>query len=495
MADWDFVEAPELNRFATPGSDFARVNIRKNPQLIVNVGATSVYNRLSVEILGYEFLPMFNKSKGNQTTGRTDVLSAPKVKTSESSAYSLTPSWDDVEGADYYEILFDSMLYSTIRATSLTFNDLQPESDYHFSIRAVDGDRVSEWTELKATTSVDPYQFALRGVTATCTAEDMPGLEIGHLFDFAEKGDLWHTHYNKKAVPFDMMIDLHATANVDRIDYVPRENAGNGTVLKGTLSASLDGKTWSEPTGFSWTRNNIVKTLSLSAQPVRYLKLHVDEAVGDFGSGAELYVYYQAGSKIQIPGDINQDGKIDDNDLTSYLNYTGLRRGDSDFDGYVSKGDVNYNGIIDAQDISEVATRLDGGVNGDNFGELSGQISMIPDKQVYRSGEEIKLTITGKQMQAINALSMIIPYNESEMQFVSIEPNAVSEMKNMTNNRLHSNGDKVLYPTFVNIGNQPTLTDDAELFVIYFKALRPVNAKTLKMNGMLVDKLLNSKNF
>ena len=98
-------------------------------------------------------------------------------------------------------------------------------------------------------------------------------------------------------------------------------------------------------------------------------------------------------------------------------------------------------------------------------------------------------------MQEINALSMIIPYNESEMQFVSIEPKAVSEMKNMTNDSLHSNGDKVLYPTFVNIGNQHTLADDAELFVIHFKALRPVNTKTLKMNGMLVDKSLNTKNF
>jgi hypothetical protein len=495
FADWDFVEAPELNRFATPGSDFAHVHIQKNPQLIVNVGPTSVYNRLSIEVLGYEFLPMFNKPEDNLTTGRAGILSAPNVKASEISAYSLTPSWDDVEGADYYEILFDSMLYSTIRATSLTFNDLQPESDYHFSVRAVGGDRVSEWTELNATTSADPYQFALRGVTAICTAEDMPGLEIGHLFDFAEKGELWHTHYNKKAVPFDMTIDLHAIANVDRIDYVPRENAGNGTILKGSLSVSLDGKTWGEPTAFSWTRNNMVKTQSLLSQPVRYLKLHVDEAVGDFGSGAELYVYYQAGSKIQIPGDINQDGKIDDNDLTSYLNYTGLRRGDSDFDGYVSKGDVNYNGIIDAQDISEVATRLDGGVYGGNHGELCGQISMISDKQVYRPGEEIILTVTGKQMQEINALSMIIPYNESEMQFVSIEPKAVSEMKNMTNDRLHSNGDKVLYPTFVNIGNQHTLADDAELFVIHFKALRPVNTKTLKMNGMLVDKSLNTKNF
>lgn len=39
------------------------------------------------------------------------------------------------------------------------------------------------------------------------------------------------------------------------------------------------------------------------------------------------------------------------------MNYTGLRRGDSDFD-YVSAGDINRNGLIDAYDISVVATQL-----------------------------------------------------------------------------------------------------------------------------------------
>lgn len=43
------------------------------------------------------------------------------------------------------------------------------------------------------------------------------------------------------------------------------------------------------------------------------------------------------------------------------MNYTGLRKGDSDFD-YVSAGDINQNDLIDAYDISVVATQLDGGI-------------------------------------------------------------------------------------------------------------------------------------
>ena len=55
--------------------------------------------------------------------------------------------------------------------------------------------------------------------------------------------------------------------------------------------------------------------------------------------------------------DESLDHLLDINDFTSYMNYTGLRKGDSDFD-YVSIGDVNQNGDIDAYDISVVATQI-----------------------------------------------------------------------------------------------------------------------------------------
>lgn len=92
------------------------------------------------------------------------------------------------------------------------------------------------------------------------------------------------------------------------------------------------------------------------APTARYIKLNVTEGVGDYGSGREIYVFKVPGTESYLPGDINNDGKIDRNDLTSYINYTGLRKGDSDFEGYISNGDINKNGLIDAYDISVVAT-------------------------------------------------------------------------------------------------------------------------------------------
>ena len=258
---------------------------------------------------------------------------------------------------------------------------------------------------------------------------------------------------------------------------------------------SVDGKQWSEPKSFRWVRDNRPKTLEqFSEGDARYIRLTVTEAVGGFGSGAELYAFRKPDAKVQIPGDINQDGRIDENDFTSYLNYTGLRRGDGDFDGYVSVGDVNRNGLIDAQDISNVTTLLNEGA-GMPGGQLAGTVTMKADRQQYRAGDEIVVTVTGKDLQAVNALSLVLPYNQGDMQFVSMEPVAVAAMTNMTNDRLHSNGDRVLYPTFVNMGRQPELSGEAVLFRIHFKALRQLSLKQIGFTGMLVDRQLNALEF
>ena len=98
----------------------------------------------------------------------------------------------------------------------------------------------------------------------------------------------------------------------------------------------------------------------------------VDKAVGNFVSGREMYIFKVAGTESYLPGDINNDGIIDSNDLTSYMNYTGLRFGDGDFEGYVSKGDVNKNNLIDAYDISNVATQLEGGASNRKIDKVEG---------------------------------------------------------------------------------------------------------------------------
>ena len=68
-------------------------------------------------------------------------------------------------------------------------------------------------------------------------------------------------------------------------------------------------------------------------------------------------------------------------------------------------------------------------------------------------------------------------------------------MENLTNDRLHTDGSKVLYPTFVNIGDRETLEGTADLFVLKLKARRKVTFDLKPVNGFLVDKQLNVQSF
>lgn len=477
-------EAPNLNRFATPGSEFAKEVITKNPQLLVKVAASDITAAPTVlTVKGFVFAPA---DKYRKTQG---ALEAPKARITDADtqAYTLKPSWEKVGNADFYEIEFNGMLYSTIQDTELLFEDLKAETNYSFKVRAVNKDGVSDWAVCSATTKQNPLEFAITGITGETSVPNQVG-SIRRLFDF-EEGELWHTLYNAKAVPFDLIIDLRSINQIEKLHYLPRENAGNGTLLKGTVSYSMDKENWTEAGAFEWKRDNETKIFTFGGKPtVRYIKMSVTEAVGDYGSGREIYVFKVPGTESYLPGDINNDKKIDENDLTSYTNYTGLRRGDSDFEGYISRGDLNGNGLIDAYDISAVATQLEGGADSRKAEAVEGTLSLTTAKRSYAKGETVEILVKGTALKSVNALSFALPYNPSDYEFVGIEPVGMKEMHNMTNDRLHTSGEKVLYPTFVNLGNRETLEGDADLFVIKLKANRNVKFGLQARDGFLVNK-------
>ena len=410
-------------------------------------------------------------------------------------AYTLKPSWSKVPHADFYEIELDGMIYTTIKDTELLFDALSAETTYAFKIRAVNKDGVSEWNEFKATTKSNPLEFAIRGIKGEITAKDQPGFEIEHLFDFAETGDVWHTEYGAKATPFDMILDLKTINQLDKFHYLPRQDVGNGTLLKGSVCYSLDKKHWTEAGKFEWKRNSDVKEFLFKDRPdARYIKLSVTDGTGNYGSGRELYVFKVPGTESYLPGDINNDGKIDNNDLTSYTNYTGLRKGDSDFEGYISVGDINKNGLIDAYDISVVATQLEGGIDETNASpEVGGKLEISTPKRHYSKNEIIEVRVKGIDLKAINALSFALPYDQQKYEFAGVQLIHLNEMENLTYDRLHSNGNKALYPTFVNLGNKALLNGTTDLFILKFKAKQNVTFDLQIKDEILVNQRLDSK--
>lgn len=191
-------------------------------------------------------------------------------------------------------------------------------------------------------------------------------------------------------------MDLRTINQLDKFHYLPRTDGGNGVLLKGSVYYSMDKENWTEAGTFQWERNGDTKIFTFANRPTaRYIKISVTEGVGGYGSGRELYVFKVPGTESYRPGDINNDRLIDMNDFTSYMNYTGLRQGDADFEGYVSNGDINRNGLIDAYDISVVATQLRGGVEKQTTEKVNGNIKLSTAKQTYNPQEIIEIQVKG----------------------------------------------------------------------------------------------------
>ncbi len=483
-------EKPNFNQFSTKGSEFEKVEIIKNPEVLVKIAKTDVTkNAVSVKISDYVFAPK------NQLTEKTGSLIAPSkldFDNKKLSAYTLNPTWEKIANADYYEILFDGQLYSTIKDTELLFDELNAETKYDFKIRSVNKSGTSDWASFSYQTKADPLQFTIKGISGSATAVHQPGNSIRNLFD-REEGNMWHTKWDTKVTNYDIVINLNTINQLDKLQYLPRTEGKNGNLLKGKVYYSNNKQDWTEAGTFNWNSDNTTKEFIFKNQPTAgYVKISVEDGVGGFGSGRELFIFKVPGTESVLPGDINHDRLVDRNDLTSYLNYTGLRKGDSDFEGYVSNGDINKNGRIDAYDISVVATKLDGGVDWEKADKLAGKLQISTPKASYKQGEIVEIMVKGIDLKSVNALSFSLPYSEKDYEYLKINTLNLKKMENFTNDRLHTNGEKVLHPTFINVGKQDALKGTENLFIIKMKAKKDLKFNLKADNILLVDKDLNS---
>ena len=291
--------APDLNQFATKGTEFEKIIIKKKPQLLVKVGPTDIsVNTVVLTVNGFRFAP------ANHLLKSSGVLKTPanvQVVDSNALAFSLKPLWKKVPHADYYEIDFKGQLYTGIKDTTLLFDDLIPETNYSFKLRAVNKTGRSAWTNFSAKTKPNPLQFAIKGIVAEATVASEEGTELQNLFDFDES-NMWHTKWNAKAVPFDLVMDLKSINQLDKIQYLPRSR-GNGIFLQGKVFYSIDKAHWNEADSFKWVGNGDVKEFIFSSHPgARYIKISVSDAVGGFGSGRELYVFKVSVSEPSVRG-------------------------------------------------------------------------------------------------------------------------------------------------------------------------------------------------
>src|SRR5699024_11148323 len=181
-------------------------------------------------------------------------------------------------------------------------------------------------------TRKNPLEFAIKGIVAKASFPAQGGRGIQNLVDFDES-TIWHTKYDSTTEHFNLVFDLKSINTLDKIEYLPRHSGVNGLFLQGEVYYSMDKSNWTSAGTFKWKRTHAKKIFTFDKHHnARYVKVEVNKNYGGYGSGRELYIFKVQNTESRLPGDVNQDHEVDANDLTSYVNYTGLRKGDAEFD-------------------------------------------------------------------------------------------------------------------------------------------------------------------
>ena len=87
-----YEETPNLNKFATKGSEFEKVVITRNPLLHIKLGSTDITaNRIELDVEGFRFEPA---DRNLVSTGTLSVPQNAQVSEQNREAYTLQPTWD-----------------------------------------------------------------------------------------------------------------------------------------------------------------------------------------------------------------------------------------------------------------------------------------------------------------------------------------------------------------------------------------------------------------
>ncbi|WP_242258890.1 discoidin domain-containing protein [Streptococcus thoraltensis] len=466
-------ERPNLNKFSTEGGAYYNQEIVKNPVVRVKSEKMDVtQHKVQVTVEGFI---MNDKVPAPEKVIET---AAPTLSNDETANTPTTVplTWTAVEGATGYDVEVDGILYTNLKGTNFTNEDLLYSSTHTYKVRGVTGEGVTPWSNtVTSTTKEDPLRLAVQGITVTGKHPAQPGTDFKKLVDL-DGNTMYHSKWSENAIPETLTFDLKSSYELEKIAYVPRLDGGtNGMITDLTVTYSVDGIHWKRlAEEIHWKADKTTKVIALPEDmEARFVRLNVSAGVGNFVSGSEVIFFQTEGTQKRTVGDVTGDGEIDENDMTSFTNYAGLRRGiDSDFEGYVEVADLNGNDVIDAYDIYYATGRIGQG-NFKPAQKASGQLTWSMDKASVRQGEELVLTLTGTNLANVEAINASFRIDKTKYEVVggiTVDP-SLSTMTNFSNVRTHGDKSQEAFVILTNTKTAPTISGTRTLATLRLRAL------------------------
>ncbi|WP_394139483.1 TIM-barrel domain-containing protein [Cytobacillus oceanisediminis] len=499
-------ESPNLNKYSTEGSEFANTKVTTAPKLFVKIGKTDITkNKVMLTVNG------FNNTQEKEVTDTEvpDVPSGLGAADENITDKSIKLHWNKVEGENVsYDLKINGMVYRNVylekEETEKPFfehDGLNFDTEYRYSIRAVNTKGASDWSdEITVKTKLDRFRNVPKNMTASASS-NQPGSEASRAVDGDEKTQ-WHTAWGTgNVLPHTFEIDMKLAFQLDKLEYVPRPDAGNGTILKYDLDVSLDGKTYKKViTDGTFIRSNETKTIQFNEDvSARYIKLTIKDAVGKFGSAQEFRPYKKDKTEGIVVGENIPNGAIDEEDLLFFASYMGVDTTDTSWD-QVSKVDINYNGVIDAYDLMFVAGQLGETQLQPTNRPVAGLLSIRPDKQQLKAGEEVTVEVIGAGLKDINAFNLELEIDPNKYDIVKEckgetgcgerivnSSNTTQDMLNFSILAGIGNDKQRIMAAFSNKGSLDTLEGTSTLAAIKLKAKKDLEFDIPITRSLLVN--------
>ncbi|MFA9468360.1 discoidin domain-containing protein, partial [Streptococcus sp. E24BD] len=482
----------KLATYNPTSAEIKALDVTMNDLLKIKLAAHDVTtNKVEVTINGF--------SNAKATEQAPEGLEAPATPTNLAtpedtvSAKAIKATWSASDNATSYDVEHNGVLYRNIKATEFNFDGLNPGTSHTFKVRAVNAKGTSDWSDaVTAETKNDPWAEAIEinPASVTTNIRTQGGQGIDKLFD-KKKGAQFHSRWNEQVSAGSYIrVDLGGVYDLDYLEYHQRNDGGvNGRVIWAKVWTSEDGETWDFTGSADWRSDaNSVGKHTLDKR-ARYVHFQVDSSQNGFISGEEMLIFKKPGTRMFVPGDISNDGQITNDDKTSFLNYAGLRRADSDFGGYVERADANKNGLIDAYDISIAAVQLDGGVTERSTVAPSGNLRFEAEKLDVKTGEEVKVYLIADDLAAVNALTSTFQVSEADFELVArgnVTPESFTKQaENFSQSRTRSGQHDVVF-SFINFGQKELLSGSGRVAYVTLKAKRDAVLNFTSQDNILV---------
>ena len=454
---------PNLNHYSSQDGDFYGEKWIKNPVLRIKTGPLSIRSRVKLQVNGFVYdYPASAIDQVDEVSGIGPDLALAEdgVKTN-----SLTLTWEDQAGALRYDLLVDDQVHLNIQEPIFTQANLQAETSYSFRVRAVLKDHMTDWSNPKTlTTAEDDFSWTVSVQEIKGDFKGKVNQPLVSLVD-GKPGTYFLEPLDQEDLPGQIQLDLGRVYTIDRLAYQgPRHGGLRGVIRQFDLAYSIDGVNWHTlEDRISLEETSALQVIELDqAVQANFLALKVLETSdNEFIAGSGLYVFQVPHTKALLAGDVTGDGRVDDSDIRSFKNYAGLRRGDSDFEGYIEVADLNHNGYIDAYDIYLASGQINKG-SGQNSGQiqdLAGKLRLSSDKDQVSSGETFTLSLKGKDLKGVHAVNGRLPLSSNQVTpLASMETNTnFRDTENFSRIRQHKSGDQVAYLILANYKDSPGL--------------------------------------